>query len=85
MFPELKGRLLVTLHGYQPAGARILAFATDANGIPAGAPLDLTPDWARARRQRPRGSPVGVAIAADGAIWVTDDRSRAIIRIARDT
>jgi glucose/arabinose dehydrogenase len=26
---------------------------------------------------------VVLAVAADGSIWVTDDRSRAILRIAR--
>ena len=40
-----------------------------------------------ARTSRPvpmiRGSPVVMAVAADGSIWVTDDRSRAILRIAR--
>src|SRR5262249_18615939 len=34
MFPELKGRLLVSLHGYKPAGARIVSFAVNAEGIP---------------------------------------------------
>ena len=34
MFPELRGKLLMSLHGYRPAGARILAFAVDRRGIP---------------------------------------------------
>lgn len=34
MFPELQGRLLVTLHGYRPTGSRILALALDAKGRP---------------------------------------------------
>ncbi|HEX4271786.1 MAG TPA: PQQ-dependent sugar dehydrogenase [Rhizomicrobium sp.] len=38
MFPELRGKLLISLHGYRPAGARIAAFAVDARGIPLLAP-----------------------------------------------
>ena len=34
MFPELEGRLLVTLHGYRASGARIMAYATDGGGVP---------------------------------------------------
>ncbi|HVW72559.1 MAG TPA: PQQ-dependent sugar dehydrogenase [Rhizomicrobium sp.] len=38
MFPELRGKLLISLHGYRPAGARIAAFAVDGQGIPRLAP-----------------------------------------------
>lgn len=38
MFPELRGKLLVSLHGYRPAGARIAAFAVDRYGVPLLAP-----------------------------------------------
>jgi len=34
MFPELRGKLLISLHGYRPAGARIAAFTVDRRGIP---------------------------------------------------
>ena len=43
----------------------------------------LTPGWDKVAGRHPRGSPVTMAAAPDGAIWVTDDRSRAILRIAR--
>ncbi len=38
MFPELEGRLLVTLHGYRASGARIMAYATDDRGVPRTEP-----------------------------------------------
>jgi glucose/arabinose dehydrogenase len=38
MFPELRGKLLISLHGYRVAGARIAAFAVDRRGIPLLAP-----------------------------------------------
>lgn len=106
MFPELRGRLLMTWHGYRRAGARIVAVETDRQGrpmtdvggryaiyprgslpYPAGAPsvrgLVLTPRWDAVAGGHPRGSPVVMATAPDGSLWVTDDRSRAILRIAR--
>jgi len=43
----------------------------------------LTPGWDKVVGRHPRGSPVTMATAPDGSIWVTDDRSRAILRIAR--
>jgi len=111
MFPELEGKLLVTLHGYRATGSRILALDVDADGAPKASAkamfevyprpggtlrmrtpyrgpgpvaLDLTPDWDAWKGVRPAGSPVGLAIAADGAIWVAEDRNGAILRIARD-
>jgi len=106
MFPELRGRLLMSWHGYRRAGGRIVAAETDGEGrpltdiggryaiyprgalsYPAGAPSlrgkVLTPGWDTVAGRQPRGAPVVLAVAADGSIWVTDDRNRAILRIAR--
>lgn len=106
MFPELRGRLLMSWHGYRRAGGRIVAAETDGEGrpltdiggryaiyprgalsYPAGAPSlrgkVLTPGWDAVAGRQPRGAPVVLAVAADGSIWVTDDRNRAILRIAR--
>lgn len=85
MFPELTGRLLVTLHGYRPTGSRILAIELDNNGLPKAGqrPRDLTPGWGAVKGKRPAGAPVGMAVAADGAIWVADDRNGAILRLAK--
>lgn len=43
----------------------------------------ITPRWDRVAGQNPRGTPVAMAVDDDGSIWVTDDKSRAILRIAR--
>ncbi|WP_336976038.1 PQQ-dependent sugar dehydrogenase [Brevundimonas nasdae] len=106
MFPELRGRLLMSWHGYRRAGGRIVAAETDGEGrpltdiggryaiyprgalsYPPGAPSlrgkVLTPGWDTIAGRQPRGAPVVLAVAADGSIWVTDDRNRAILRIAR--
>jgi glucose/arabinose dehydrogenase/uncharacterized protein YecT (DUF1311 family) len=106
MFADLKGRLLVSWHGFRSVGGRIVAYETDAEGIPlrtehaefpvyGGTPLSygspntadafvLTPNWDKVVGVRPQGSPVGLAIARDGAIWTTDDRAGLVIRIAKD-
>ena len=34
MFPQLRGRLLISLHGYRSVGARIMAYEVDAQGVP---------------------------------------------------
>lgn len=34
MFPELQGQLLVSWHGYQPTGQRMVAYKTDSHGRP---------------------------------------------------
>jgi len=105
MFPQLRGRLLMTWHGYRSTGGRVVAFETDARGVPiarpnarypiyGGAPrayrwspsadaLILTPGWG-ATKTRKQGTPVGLAVAADGAIWVADDKAGRILRIAVD-
>ena len=52
-------------------------------GGPAAQPLVLTPGWG-ATRTRKQGTPVGIAVASDGAIWLADDKAGQIIRIAVD-
>lgn len=107
MFPELRGRMLMSWHGHRRAAGRIVAIETDAEGAPltdrparyaiyprgsmpypADAPAPrarvLTPGWNAVRGTRPQGSPVGMAVASDGAIWVADDRAAAVLRIARE-
>jgi glucose/arabinose dehydrogenase len=51
---------------------------------PAVTPVVLTPGWDLSRGRRPQGSPVGLAVAHDGAIWATDDRAGLVVRLARD-
>jgi glucose/arabinose dehydrogenase len=54
------------------------------HGGPAANGLSLTPGWDAVTGLRPTGAPVGLAIAADGALWVADDRNGTILRFARD-
>lgn len=106
MFPALKGRMLMSWHGYRSTGGRLVAFDVDATGAPlarakatypvypsgsrpfgagpAAQARVLTPDWDRREGLRPHGTPVGIAVAADGSIWTADDKNGAIIRFAID-
>ncbi|CCE03275.1 PQQ-dependent sugar dehydrogenase [Bradyrhizobium sp. STM 3809] len=40
-FDELKGKLLVGLHGYRPTGSRLLAYEVDAHGFPKVSPAPV--------------------------------------------
>ena len=51
---------------------------------PASEPLLLTPGWNNVKDVHPLGSPVGLAVAEDGAIWVAENNNATILRIARD-
>lgn len=71
--PDVQPRFPVYGAGMRPYGAG-----------PAATPVVLTPGWGLSRGVRPQGSPVGLAVADDGAIWATDDRAGLVIRFARD-
>jgi glucose/arabinose dehydrogenase len=65
MFPELRGRMLMSWHGYRRAGGRIVAIETDASGAP------LTDTRARYAIY-PRGSlPYPVEAPAPRAVVLT--------------
>jgi glucose/arabinose dehydrogenase len=90
MFPQLKGKLLMTWHGYRPTGSRLVAIEVDARGIPLMSQAShpqltvLTPGWDLEPGVRPAGAPVGITVAHDGALWIADDRNATILRIAAD-
>ena len=104
MFPALRGKLLMSWHGYRSTGGRLAAFAVDARGVPltraeatyptypsgsrpfgtgpAAQAEILTPGWGRVEGARPQGTPVGITVADDGAIWVADDKNASLIRFS---
>jgi glucose/arabinose dehydrogenase len=78
------GALILTYHGYRRYGHRIVAFAVDADGLPAGAPRELVGGWERITGKQPRGTPVGLAFARDGALLITEDINGTVLRLARE-
>src|SRR3546814_923837 len=86
LLPRLRGGAIVAEHGSwnrrPPSGYKVV-FVPFADGQPSGPPRELLggfldPDG------NARGRPVGIAIAADGAVLVADDVGNAIWRLAPD-
>ena len=59
------------------------AFQTDAGEVKAAPYEELISGWHRVNGARPRGAPVGMTVAADGAIWLVEDKNQTVIRIDR--
>jgi len=51
--------------------------------LPKGEAKELVAGWS-ADDSKPRGAPVGLAIAADGSVWGVEDKNKTVFRIARD-
>jgi glucose/arabinose dehydrogenase len=83
---QLRGKLLISYHGYRATGHRIVALDVDEKGIPAkGAmPEEIVAGWA-ASDTGPKGGPVGLWRMRDGAVMVADDRNGTLVRISADT
>ena len=43
---------------------------------------ELTPHWNALPGIRPEGAPVGMTVAADGTVWIVDDKNKAILRLS---
>ncbi|WP_198961072.1 PQQ-dependent sugar dehydrogenase [Bradyrhizobium sp. UFLA03-84] len=59
------------------------AFQTDDGPVKAASYEELISGWHRVNGARPRGAPVGMTVASDGAIWLVEDKNQTIIRIDR--
>lgn len=84
-FPaELRGDALLAFHGSwnrdQPTGAKVVRIRVE-NGRPAGYE-DFVTGWQNEDGSR-WGRPVGVLVAADGSVLVSDDQGGAIFRVYR--
>ena len=61
------------------------AFRTEREGqVPAAAFSELIAHWHNVDGVRPRGAPVGMTVASDGAIWLVEDKNQTIMRIDAD-
>ncbi|WOH80470.1 PQQ-dependent sugar dehydrogenase [Bradyrhizobium sp. BEA-2-5] len=59
------------------------AFQTDDGPVKAAPYQELISGWHRVNGARPRGAPVGMTVASDGAIWLVEDKNKTIIRLDR--
>ena len=81
--PGLDGKLVIGYHGYRTTGHRLVAVGLGKEGRPTGTPTELVTDWDQRDGSHPQGSPVGLAEAADGSIYIAEDHSGALLRLAR--
>lgn len=86
MFPEWRGSGLVTLHGSwnrsKRTGYKLVRATTDKAGAPTGAYEDVLTGFV-ASDAAVWGRPVGVAVARDGSVLVSDDGGGVIWRLYR--
>ncbi|HKS62320.1 MAG TPA: PQQ-dependent sugar dehydrogenase, partial [Xanthobacteraceae bacterium] len=70
------------VHYHVSCSAAPRVFRTEREGeIAAAQPIELIGDWHKVTGVRPRGAPVGMTVAADGALWLVEDKNQTIIRI----
>ncbi len=79
MFPELKGKLVLSLHGYRETGHRIVSLDLNKDN----SYKELVTDWDAVAGTRPKGSPVGMTVAKDGSIWFVEDKNKTIMVLTK--
>lgn len=84
LLPNLKNKLIVTWHGYQKYGHKIVAYPVDQTGIPKNNKYqEIVSGWNALEGVRPLGAPAGILELHDGSILVMDDKNGAILRISK--
>ena len=79
------GQLVVAWHGYRAGGHRIVSFALDAQGRPAGQARPWISGWAAAKNAHPLGAPAGIAIDSLGRMLVVEDRNRTLLMLTHES
>ena len=77
------GAMLLTFHGYRKGGHRLVAYLMDASGTPTGSLIELISGWDSKQGANPLGAPVGVTIAEDGSVFITEDRNGTLLRLTK--
>lgn len=84
LFPAwYKNRMLISLHGYEPRGHRIVAYFRDDKGLPTKDPLSIVYGW-DSKGTQATGSPVGLTEMSDGSVLIIEDKSRKVLRLFYD-
>jgi glucose/arabinose dehydrogenase len=86
--PEYRNNAFVAFHGSWnrsvPAGYKVVRVKLDDKGQPVGVAQDFITGWlapGETKKGRWMGRPVGIAFAADGSMYVSDDSARAVYRV----
>jgi glucose/arabinose dehydrogenase len=85
-FPEAyRGDLFVASHGSwnrsQPIGYQVYHIPLEG-GSPTGEVLDFATGWLQDGGQTAPGRPVGLFVAPDGSLMVSDDKAGLVYRIS---
>jgi glucose/arabinose dehydrogenase len=89
MFPaEYRNNIYVAFHGSWnrsvPSGDKVVRIKLDDHGEPAGGVEDFISGWqisGTARSPVRMGRPVGIAVAQDGSMYISDDSGGRIYRV----
>ncbi|WP_198295936.1 sorbosone dehydrogenase family protein [Bacteriovorax sp. Seq25_V] len=82
MFPELKGKAIVSLHGYKPTGQRVIA--VDVEGDENISSFEeLVFGWTAVEGIRAKGAPVGLEVGSEGEIYFVDDKNKTVMVLAK--
>jgi glucose/arabinose dehydrogenase len=84
LFPEwYKKRYILSLHGFEAQGHRIVTFKRNEKLLPTGDALSMVYDWNN-RDAQAMGTPVGMTEAVDGSLYIVEDKSRKVVRLFFD-
>lgn len=84
MFPELEGKLIVSLHGYRETGQRIVSLDLNENFIPMGQTRkEIVAGWSGESGLTPKGAPVGMTIDEEGNIFFVEDKNKTIMVLTK--
>ncbi|MET0334341.1 MAG: hypothetical protein ABW190_08710 [Rhizobacter sp.] len=81
----LKGQVLVAWHGHRATGRRVVGFAVDAKGQIATKPTEWLVGRTAVPEKTPVATPAGLALDANGHLWVVEDRNRTVLVLLPDT
>jgi glucose/arabinose dehydrogenase len=84
-FPaDYRNNIYVAFHGSWnrsiPTGAKVVRIKLDDKGQPVGGAEDFITGWQNAAGKR-WGRPVGVIVATDGSLYISDDKAGQVYRV----
>lgn len=82
MFPELTGKALVSLHGYEASGQKVIA--VDVNNQQGINDFEeIVFGWDLKEGIRAKGAPVGIEVGSEGEIYFVDDKNKTVMVLAK--
>ncbi len=78
-----QNRLLISLHGYETYGHRIVTYKRNDQFQPVGDPLSVVYGW-DGRVNQDVGSPVGLTQALDGSVLIVEDNNASVLQLFYD-